>query len=190
MTSRIPLADPAELSGDLARYHAENPDGKLDVFRLIAAAPTCAMPYLTLMKVTFAQLELTNAERELVVLAVSHLEDARYEWLQHVEVARMIGLPDAQVAAIAAGFAEPSAFSDREWALLGFVRAVVQRVRVDDGTYAEMARHFTSRQIVETIMLIGGYMTLGRLTEVAELREDVILGPEVFRSAQDAACRG
>lgn len=189
MTSRIPLLDPATLSGDLARYHADYPDGKLDVFRLISTAPTCAMPYLTFMKATFAQLELSNAERELAVLAVSHLEDARYEWLQHVEVARMIGIPDAQVAAIAAGFPDPAPFSAREWALLGFVRAVVQNVRVDDATYAEMARHFTPRQIVETIMLIGGYMMLGRLTEVAEMREDVILGPDVFRAAQAAPPR-
>ena len=183
MTSRIPLVDPASLDGDLAKYHAENPDGKLDVFRLIAAAPTCAMPYLTFMKATFGLLDLTNEERELAVLAISHLEDAQYEWLQHVEVARMIGIPDAKVAALAAGFAEPAPFTAKEWALLQFVRAVVRNVRVDDPTYAEMALHFTPRQIVETIFLIGGYMTLGRLTEVAGLREDVILGPDVFRAA-------
>ena len=182
--SRIPMVDPASLDGELGRYRDEQPDGKLDVFSLIATAPTCAMPYLTFMKATFGQLELTNAERELAVLAVSHLESAQYEWLQHVEVARMIGIADIKVAAIGAGFAAQGPFSDKEWALLEFVRAVVREVRVNDATYAAMARHFPPRQIVETITLVGGYMTLGRLTEVAEMREDKILGPEVFRAAQ------
>ncbi len=185
--SRISLVDPSTLDGPLAEYHRNNPDGKLDVFRLIANAPTCAMPYLAFMKATFAELDLTGEERELLVLAVSHLEQGEYEWVQHVAVARTLGIPSEKVAALAAGFEHQGPFSDREWALLDFAREVVRNVRVKDRTFDRMARFFTDRQIVETIFTIGGYQTLIRLTEVAEMKTDKILGPDVYRSAQDRA---
>lgn len=171
------------LDGELADYYRNNPDGQLDVFRVIANAPTCAVPYLALMKATFGKLELTGEERELLVLAISHLEQGEYEWIQHVEVARSIGVTDEKVAAIAESFEEQGPFTDKEWALLNFAREAVLNVRVKDMTFNMMAKFFTDRQIVETIFTIGGYQTLTRLTEIAGLKEDQILGPEVYRAA-------
>lgn len=181
--SRIKLVDPASLSGPLAEYYQQKPDGKLDVFRLIANAPTCAEPYLDFMQATFGKIELSGEERELLVLAVSHLEQGEYEWVQHVATARSLNIASSKVAAIADGFPKQAPFSDKEWALLTFAREVVQNVRASDKTFKAMAKFFSDRQIVETIFTIGGYLTLIRLTEVAEMRQDQILGPEVYKSA-------
>ncbi|MGD9665260.1 MAG: carboxymuconolactone decarboxylase family protein [Novosphingobium sp.] len=188
--SRISLADPQTLDGPLAAYYRDKPDGKLDVFRLIANAPTCAMPYLEFMKATFARLDITGHERELLVLAVSHLEQGEYEWVQHVHTAETIGIPKSKVAAIADGFKVQGPFTEKEWALLNFVREVVQNVRVKDDTFNAMAQFFNDRQIVETILTIGGYITLIQLTEVARLKVDRILGPDVYKSAIEDVASG
>ena len=180
--NRIPLVDLQSLNPELAEYQRESTVGKLNIFRLMANAPTCVLPFLGYMHTTFADLALSGEERELIVLAVSHLEGGEYEWIQHLQAARSIGIAESKIDAIAAGFGTHEAFTDREWALLNFTRQVVGNVRVDDAVFSAVAAFYSSRQIVEVIFIIGGYMTVIRLTEVARLEVDAVLGAEVYRS--------
>ena len=182
-TPRIPLADPATLTGRLAKIHQLSPTGKLDVFRLMTVAPACAEPYLRYMQATVADLGITQVERELVVLAVAALEGGSYIWAQHCQIGTSIGIDQPRLDALGDGFTEQGPFDDREWALLDFVRGVIRDVRVSDARFAATRAHFTPQQIVEIIYLAGAYMTLVRLTEVAELPVDQLLGDQVFNYA-------
>jgi hypothetical protein len=54
-------------------------------------------------------------------------------------------------------------------------------VRVDEATFNAVAAFYTGRQILETTYVIGNYMLLTRLTEVAELEVDSVAGADFWK---------
>jgi alkylhydroperoxidase family enzyme len=185
--SRIPLVEPEHLTPEQAQVYRNSPSGKLSLFRLLAHGRTVYPGFSRMVQAIFTELEVPPLEREIVTLAVLHLERGAYEWAQHRQVAADMGIPEAKVAAIAADrFGDP-VFSDREKALLAFTRQAVEAVRVDDFAFAAVAAFYSPRQIVETLYVIGTYMTILRISEVAELEIDAVLGASVVRHAAGAA---
>src|SRR3546814_16097450 len=78
-------------------------------------------------------IDVPPLERQICVLAVLHLDRGAYEWAQHMEVSKAMGIAEEKVAAIADDrFGDP-VFADREKALLAFPRQVVKTVRVEIG---------------------------------------------------------
>jgi alkylhydroperoxidase family enzyme len=185
--SRIPLLDPADFTPDQAEDYRSSPSGKLNLFRLLGHAQTIRPGFKQMAQAIFAELTIPPLEREIVVLAVLHLERGEYEWAQHLQIAADMGIADEKLAAIAADrFGDP-VFSAREKALLAFTRQVVKTVRVDDHAFEAVAAFYDSRQIVETIYTIGFYMMVLRISEAAELELDQVLGAAVVRHATGAA---
>lgn len=184
--SRIPLVDPAELSAEQADYYHNHPGGKLNIYRLLCQAPTCQPGYGQLATAIFAKLAVPPEERELVVLAVAQLQDCTYEWAQHVQIAREMGIEQECIDAIAAGQLAAPVFGERERALLEFTRQTVLNVRVDDPAFNAVAAFYDPRQLVELLFTIGSYMMLARIMEVAELEVDAVHGAAVVRRATES----
>ena len=92
-------------------------------------------------------------------------------------------ISDAKVAAIAQERYGDPIFTDRERALLAFTRQVVRAVRVDDAGYRAVAAFYQPRQIVEATIIIGNYMMLARVSEVAELPVDGSAGAAFWKKA-------
>jgi len=133
-------------------------------------APTAYKAFMPLINVIFAELQLDPYDRELVVLYAVHLEGGEYQWVQHVHIATtMMGVPQAQVDAIARGDVANPVFSDRHRALLAFTRQVVKEVRVSDEVFDEMAKHYGMRELMETMFTVGVYMLIARISEVARI---------------------
>ena len=101
-----------------------------------------------------------------------------------------MGIAAEKVEAIADDrFGDP-VFNDREKALLAFTRQVVKTVRVDDFVFNAVAAFYAPRQIVELIHVIGLYMLFVRVSEVAELEIDAIIGGDFWKKANQAAGLG
>lgn len=161
---RIPPAPPEHyMAGELT---ADRP-----MFgQVMMQAPTASRAYRPFIEAIFAQLQLPAYDRELAVLYTVHIERGEYEWVQHVHIASAVmGVPQAQIDAIASDDVASSIFSDKHRALLAFTRQVVQNVRVDDDVFEEMAKHYPMRELVETMFTIGSYMLLARISEVARI---------------------
>lgn len=181
--SRIPLVEPEDLTPAQAEVYRGSPAGKLDLFRLLAHGKTVYPGFSLMTRAIFAELTVPPLEREIIVLAVLHLDRGAYEWAQHVQIAADMGIPAGKVEAIADDrFGDP-VFDAREKALLVFTRQVVRQVRVDDLAFQAVAAFYDPRQIVETIYAIGSYMMILRISEVAELEIDAVLGASVVRHA-------
>jgi alkylhydroperoxidase family enzyme len=184
--TRIPLVHPDDLTPEQAQIYRDNPAGKLDLFRLLAHGRTVYPGLSGMVQAIFTTLDMPPLEREIVTLAVLHLERGAYEWAQHLQVAASMGIPDEKVQAIAADRFGDNRFDDREKALLAFTRQVVEAVRVDDFAFAAVSAFYTPRQIVETLYVIGTYMMILRISEVAELEIDAVHGASVVRHASGA----
>jgi len=178
--SRIPLVAPEDLPPEAAETYKR---GKLDLTRLLAHGKTVYPAYRMLTQAVFAQLTIPPRERELIVLAVLHLDRGEYQWAQHVQVALDNGIPQEKIDAIANDRFNAPVLNEREKALLSFTRQVMKTVRVDDAVFNAVAAFYDPQQIVETIYTIGHYMLLLRFSEVCELPLDGVNGAALVRLA-------
>lgn len=175
-TGRLPLPGLEDMTPAQRQEYEKNPQARLNLSRLLDLAPTMAPVLRELNKTMATSITIPPLEREIVALAVLHLERGEWELAQHREVAKMMRIPDAKVAAIAEERYGDPIFTDREKALLNFTRQVVKTVRVDDPTFAAVAAFYDPRQIVETVFVITNYMMLLRISEVDELPVDSLEG--------------
>jgi alkylhydroperoxidase family enzyme len=185
--NRIPLMRVEDLTPEEQdRYH-NAPGGKLNLGLLLAHARSMRGGMSAVVRAMMNEIEVPPLERQICVLAVLHLDRGAYEWAQHMEVSKMMGIPDAKVEAIADDrFGDP-VFGDREKALLAFTRQVVKTVRVDDFVFNAVSAFYSPRQIVELIHVIGIYMLFARVSEVAELEIDAVAGGDFWKKANEQA---
>ncbi len=182
--ARLPLIDPAQATGDAKRVLESMPNA-INIFRMMAHAETLVKPVVKLGGAILSKQELGAKERELLILQVAQLEGGAYEWNQHDPIAIGVGVPRAQIDAIANGDINSDAFNTAEQALLAFSREVTENVRVPDAIFKAVHAHFSDREIVEIIFTIGFYMMAARLTEATETDIDPPAGMKVIDSIQD-----
>lgn len=120
--------------------------------------PRLAAPWLAYNSVLLGTPSIAPRQRELMVLRVAWRTRSRYEWLQHVRVAKQVGVTAAEIEAIA-GLA-PGAWTPLEAALLAATDQLVDRHVIDDATWARLAQHLDERQLVEVVFVVGSYACL------------------------------
>jgi alkylhydroperoxidase family enzyme len=119
----------------------------------------------------FTSIELTERQRELIILAVAGLIDCEYEYAQHVPISEATGIDAVLRGRVSNG--DFDAIADpEEQALTTFVAAVVKSPRVSDEIFDAARAHLSSRQIVETLQLVTFYWGIGRICTVLELEID------------------
>ena len=179
---RIKLIEPQEMTTEKrARYEAD-PMMRTNLARLLSIAETMGPKLSEMNKAMATGIMVPPMDREIVALATLHLERGEYEIAQHDVVADRMGIPRAKVDAIAKEHFNDPIFTDREKALLAFTRQVVRSVRVDDAVFDAVAAFYDRRQIVETIFVIGNYMLLLRVSEVAQLPIDGVQGANFWKN--------
>src|SRR5688572_12894728 len=99
--SRIPLVGIDDLSPEQRDAYENSPGGKLNLSRLLAHAESIQPGIKLAVQGMMTGTQVPPRERQICVLAVLHLDRGAYEWAQHIEVSRAMGIPDAKVAAIA-----------------------------------------------------------------------------------------
>jgi alkylhydroperoxidase family enzyme len=162
--ARLPYVDPATAPEKVHEAFAQLAV-PLNIFRMLAHAETNFRPFLRFGASILSRQQLSAKLRELAILRVATLSAARYEWVQHVPIAKATGASDAQIAAIEAGDIGAACFDAREQLVLRFTDELVRDVRVSDRTFAATADAFPPREIVELILAVGFYMLVARLLE-------------------------
>lgn len=186
--SRLPLIDPEQTTGDLRAAFDRMPH-KLNIFRMMAHAETCALPVMRLGNAILHRQTLGERQRELLILQVAQIEGGAYEWRQHVAIAEGVGVTAAEIAAIERGDFGSEAFGAAGRALLAFGKSVIEAVRVEPAIFAEARRHFGDREIVEAILTIGFYMMMAQLTEATETDLDPAVGMTLYASGKNRGAR-
>jgi len=159
-------AMPDELVGLLNTLPRNN------ITEMIAHAQSQAEPFLRMGQANFAALELSDRRRELLILAVSGLVDSEYEFVQHVPMFEAVGIdPELRDRVRRGEFDAPDDPAER--ALLAFVAAVVRAPRISGELFEVTRCHFSAREIVEMLQLVGFYWGIGRISTVLELEIDI-----------------
>jgi alkylhydroperoxidase family enzyme len=177
--ARLPYPDPDQAPEPVREALAGLPP--LNIFRMLAHAETALRPFLRFGGTILGRLELDPRLRELAILQVAASTEARYEWVQHVEIGREVGLTDAQIAAVELGDAARSeALGEVERAVVAFTAEVVATPRVSDETFEAVRRHLNPREIVELLLTVGNYLMLARVMTTLELELDDPAGAQVL----------
>lgn len=137
----------------------------LKIFNMMAHAETNFRPLLRFGGSILGQQQLSGRLRELAILRVANRSPARYEWVQHVPIAKATGVTEQQIAALEAGNITADCFDARDRLVLQFTDELVHDVRASDRTFALMLQQFPPREVVELILAVGFYMLIARLLE-------------------------
>ena len=181
--ARLPYVDPAT-APEAVREMLDRLPVKLNVFRMMAHADEGFRPLVGLGTAILGRQKLSGKLRELAILRVAMLSPARYEWVQHVPIAQAVGATADQIAAIERGDIDAACFDARERVALRFATEVLRDVRASDGTFAEAAKHFSPREIVELILTVGYYMMIARLLETTAVDIDPPAGTKIVDSVR------
>ena len=175
--ARIPYPDVDKLPAELRTLLKQ---ANLNVFTLWAHSVNTIELVIRLGAAQFAKLELPRSIRELVTLFSGRANSADYEWFQHVALAKAAGVTDTQLAALSHLDLDPAVFSPEEFAALKLAAAVVSGPKVPDTVFDSARKHFSDRQLVELVAVVGYYWMLGRVATVFHVDLDVAQGTSVF----------
>jgi 4-carboxymuconolactone decarboxylase len=171
---KIPLPTDDELDPGKREILASGPP--LNVFRMVAGAGRALRPFLGL-GASVLNGPLDARRREIVVLRVAHATSARYEWVQHEQLGRSVGLTDLEIGAIRDE--EPVSSLDEEGNLICRVADEVSRdVRLSDAALDQIVQRYGPREASELILLVSYYNMVSRFLESTrvELEGGPLLG--------------
>jgi alkylhydroperoxidase family enzyme len=109
--------------------------------------------------------------RELAIIRTGIVGDSKFEYSQHMKVARMVGHSDERLSAIK-GWATSDKFKPAERAVMAATDELVGRNLVEDETFAELKKHLADDQIMELFFVIGLWRMHGMIVRALHLEYD------------------
>jgi alkylhydroperoxidase family enzyme len=160
--TEIPLPADEELSPEVRELLANLPP--LNLFRTLGRLPESMRPFLRLGGSLLGYPRLDPRVREIAILRVAHATRAPYEWSQHVELGRAVGVTDADIAAVQSD--EPAATLDDEAALACRVADEISRdVRLSDEALEVLLERYDTEQACALILCVSYYNMVSRFLE-------------------------
>ena len=177
---RLKLLAPSELSPDQKRtydvidtemvpwaesagFQSKTDDGRLiGPFNSVLYSPKISAAFLALQAAEQKNTTLDDRVRQVVILTVGAVWGCDYERYAHAAVARKAGIPDAAIAALAAG--DPAdGLSGKERLAQRFTYEITANHEIDDALYDEAQAAFGPRGLVDMLYLAGCYDTISSL---------------------------
>ena len=131
-----------------------------NVFRALAHADAAFPPLMELTASLWNDAVLGQRQRELAILRTARLVDSAYEWMHHIEVARMVGITEEELNAIDVGRLELAPFAEADRLLLEAVPYILDHRRSEDHVFDALRGHFSLRELVELHLVVGLYATI------------------------------
>lgn len=111
---------------------------------------------------------LAPALREAVILRTCAMARCDYEFNLHEQtISRRMGLSEAQIADLRAAAPDAALWTPELLAVLRLVDGLVQRLDVDDATWAGLRGHFEETALIEITQLVGHYTSVAMLAALA-----------------------
>jgi len=162
--TRLELLSKDEIPDQYHYLFTDDYLGDRHIFRVWAHNPEILEATLEYLETLYDQ--LTPRTKELVILTVARARGARYEWHQHVDIARTRGVETDEIRAI--GGRDFSDFDDEEFVLCQYARAVATG-DVTDQIHAALADAYSPSKIVAVGLLVDFYVGLCNYVAAVDL---------------------
>jgi 4-carboxymuconolactone decarboxylase len=165
--ARVPYVDASDVPEEYEELLESSLQGKpLHVYRSLGNNPEVLAGLRSFLGSLWTDSGLSERDRELVILAAARETGNRYEWHQHVTIARGVGIDDDAIAGI--GTADLTPLDADETTLVEYAVAVV-RGEVDAVAHDEIAARYDDETIVGIAALAQGYAGLGGMIDAFDL---------------------
>jgi len=128
----------------------------LNIFRTLAHHPDLTKRWLVFGNHVLGKSTLPARDREIAILRIGWLCRSAYEWGQHVVIGKACGLSDEEVRRIAEG-PDAEGWSPLERAILRATDELHADAFIGDDTWAALAEHYDTRQMMDLVFCIGQY---------------------------------
>jgi len=158
---RDPVAEPGTATGTPGDYWT--------TFALVP--DLLQMARRDLMRLLQPDRKLDPKLRELAIIRTGIVGDSKFEYSQHLKVARMVGIPEEKLAAIK-GWTTSDLFSPVERAVMAATDEILARNLVEDATFAALQKHLSDPEILELFVVIGLWRMHGLIVRALHLEYD------------------
>ena len=170
--ARVPLIqeqDHPELAEVIEKYRSGRRGKLINMYRMLLNAPALAESWFNHSNTVRWKTSLEGRMREIVIIRMGHLTGAQYVLRQHVpSLAAAEGLTREECDALA-DWRPSKLFTERERAALAYADTMTRDITVPDDVFAEVKRHFNTREIVELTVLVGSYNMNARVVQALQL---------------------
>jgi alkylhydroperoxidase family enzyme len=174
--SRIaPLLPPYEpdIAEALGKWMGTVDKDPLLLFRTLLRNPALASRMRVLGSGLLGHGTLPAVDREIVIARVCALSGCRYEWGVHAAMfGTAVGLSSAQIAATVTGGPDDRLWTPRQRTLLRAADELHRTASLDDATWAGLADHLDTDQLLEFLVLCGWYRMVGYLANGLRLDDE------------------
>lgn len=155
---RVPFRDFSTLS-DKDRELGERTmvNGKVvNIFRVLMQHPRLARAWSKFASYILSdQQTLAVREREILILRIGWLNQAPYEWEQHVRIAKAVGVTDDEIERIGKG---PTAgWNKNDAALIQAADDLFENSVVSDETWKALSERYNTEQMMDVVFTVGQY---------------------------------
>ena len=154
---RIPFRDFSTLSAEDREMGERNKvNGEVvNIFRVLMQNPKLARSWSRFAGYILGGQSLPARDREILILRIGWLNQAPYEWEQHVRIGKAAGLSDDEIDRISKG---PKAGWDRhEAALIRAADDLYENSVVSDETWKQLFGRYSIEQMMDLVFTIGQY---------------------------------
>ncbi len=134
----------------------QNPENAGTLLSTLVRHPKLTRAYLKFSTYLLYGSTLPPRIRELVILRVAHRRGCAYEWTHHVDMAKDVGLTDADIDAAQEG----QSTDEFDSALLRAVDELDEKSNVSDQTWAALSERLDERQRMDLVFTTGNYIAL------------------------------
>ena len=161
MNNYIPLPDIGSLPPGIKEIVESAP---LNVTRMAANAPANFMAFIGLARSILFESKFDPRKREIAVLRVAHVTNAKYEWTHHVALGKKCGVTDVEIDKIKGE--DPVVTLDEEGNLLCRVADEISRnVRLSDEALSQIRERYGVCEATELILCVSYFNMVSRFLE-------------------------
>jgi alkylhydroperoxidase family enzyme len=161
--TRIPYIDDASVP------QSSGLKGTINLLRIVYQSPKVGEAFAHFIAAEFTGLALSPKLRELLILHTAWHTQSEYAWTPHQDIARSVGVTDAQLASIQQDQLQSCAFNVKERKLLQFLSRIAASHTLSLDHFEEARKHFGDRELVEIVAMRGFYYTVAMFASVFEL---------------------
>ncbi len=132
-------------------------DGRvLNVFATLGRHPKLFDRFSTFVWYVLLEQTLPDRDREILILRIGWLCQAKYEFGQHTLAGKMAGLKDEEILRITKGPDEPG-WSAFDAALVRAADELYYDAIISDATWKVLSERYNEKQLMDVIFTVGGY---------------------------------
>ena len=132
-------------------------DGEvINIFGTLAHHPDLLRRWLVFATHVLSKSTLSPRDRELLILRTGWNCGSKYEWGQHVLIARRSDIDDDEIERVKSGPDDP-AWSDHDRALLQAADDLHDRSSIGDAAWSALSGEYSAEQLLDVVATVGNY---------------------------------